>query len=59
MILNWISKKLALTMLTGFKWLRYGPEADSCEHGNTPSGSDWEFIKQLSSYQIFKKDSVS
>jgi hypothetical protein len=24
---------------TGFNWLRLGPVAGSCEHGNEPSGS--------------------
>jgi hypothetical protein len=35
--------------------------ADSCEHGNEPSGSikGGEFYDQLSDYQFFKKESVA
>jgi hypothetical protein len=37
----------------------YRPVADSCEHGNEPSGSikGGNFLEQLSDYQLLKQDS--
>jgi hypothetical protein len=50
MILNWIIKKLAVTMLTGFAWLRNRPEVDFCVHGDEPLGpiNGGEFVKKPS-----------
>jgi hypothetical protein len=57
-ILKWILKKYGVR--AGFCWLRSDPVADSCEHGNEPSGSinGGEFIDQLSSYQLLKENSA-
>jgi hypothetical protein len=39
--------------------IRYGTAADSCKHGNEPSGSvkGGVFLEYLSDYQLLKKDS--
>jgi len=38
-ILEWILGKLGVKMWAGSMWLRIGPMAGCCEHGNEPSGS--------------------
>jgi hypothetical protein len=38
-ILEWILWKWGVNMWTGCIWLRIGPVAGSCEHGNDPSCS--------------------
>jgi len=43
----------------GFTWLRIGPVAGSCEHGNETLGSKkGEFRDYLSDYQLVKEDSA-
>jgi len=42
-ILGWILGKLGGKVWTGFIWLRKGPVAVSCEHGNKPS-KVWNFL---------------
>jgi hypothetical protein len=46
----------SVRVYTGFNWLRTG----SCEYGTEPSGSikGREFLGQLGSYQLFKKNSA-
>jgi hypothetical protein len=38
-IFKWISGKLVERVRILFIWLRIGTVAESCEHGNEPSGS--------------------
>jgi len=41
-------------MMTEFNWLWIGPVADSCEHGNEPSGSmeGEEFLDYFSDWRL-------
>jgi hypothetical protein len=49
--------KSGVSICTAFIWLRIG----SCEHGDEASGSlkVWEFLNQMSGYELLKKLSAS
>jgi hypothetical protein len=59
-ILKLSLKEKVVRLWTGFSWLRISSICEFCEYGNEPSGStkDREFLRQLSGYQILKKDSA-
>jgi hypothetical protein len=53
MILEWTLEKQVGKVWIGFLWLRMGPVAGSCEHGNEPSGSikGGEFLDLIYKFQ--------
>jgi hypothetical protein len=59
-ILRWIVRKWGEKVWTECIWLRWGPVAGCCEHGNELSGSikGGKFLDQLSNCYLQEKDSA-
>jgi hypothetical protein len=56
-IFNWVLERRGFRIELNSSGSGNGPEADSYEHCNDPSGSmnDGEYLEQLSEYQLLKE----